>query len=204
MPKNKNTKTAPKTAPKNSTPATKKTKKPKKTADGGKSHVYKVNKKKLEQLKKARSAVRTGGKGSVRRKKKNIRKSSNANDQKLEQTLKKLNVRPIPEIEEANFFMDDKTVMRFTKPEVKHNMNANTIIVKGAHEQKPLQEVLPLIYDQLGKDQLGLLKELAEQYQQKEGEVKSDDLAGLENIQIPNDEEGEKKKEKKEKEEKED
>ena len=57
-----------------------------------------------EKLAKMASQVRTGGKGSVRRKKKAIHKTTTTDDKRLQNTLKRLGVNNIPAIEEVNLF----------------------------------------------------------------------------------------------------
>jgi nascent polypeptide-associated complex subunit beta len=61
---------------------------------------------------------RTGGKGSVRRKKKMIHKNPLGEDKKLKSALKRLNVQNMPAIEECNMFLEDNTVMHFSNPGV--------------------------------------------------------------------------------------
>ena len=60
---------------------------------------------------------RTGGKGSVRRKKKTMHKTATSDDKKLGSTLKKLGVTNIPAIEEVNLFTSDGKVIHFSNPE---------------------------------------------------------------------------------------
>jgi uncharacterized secreted protein with C-terminal beta-propeller domain len=62
------------------------------------------------------------GKGTPRRKVKKVHKSSGTDDKKLQTTLKKMNVQPIPGIEEVNMFKADGNVIHFSAPkgESKH------------------------------------------------------------------------------------
>merc|ERR1712146_154009 len=69
-----------------------------------------------EKLAKMAAQVRTGGKGSVRRKKKAIHKTTTTDDKRLQNTLKRLGVNNIPAIEEVNLFKDNGTVIHFTNP----------------------------------------------------------------------------------------
>ena len=69
-----------------------------------------------EKLAKMASQVRTGGKGSVRRKKKAIHKTTTTDDKRLQNTLKRLGVNNIPAIEEVNLFKDNGTVIHFNNP----------------------------------------------------------------------------------------
>jgi nascent polypeptide-associated complex subunit beta len=62
---------------------------------------------------------RTGGKGSVRRKKKTMHKTATSDDKKLGSTLKKLGVTNIPAIEEVNLFTSDGKVVHFSNPKGK-------------------------------------------------------------------------------------
>lgn len=91
-----------------------------------------------ERLMKMAGAVRTGGKGTMRRyvhcvsgcvhvgaqvptmstpnrKKKAVHKTTTTDDKRLQNTLKRLGVNTIPGIEEVNIFQDE-TVIHFTNP----------------------------------------------------------------------------------------
>jgi len=104
--------------------------------------------------------ARTGGKGSVRRKKKVVRKQTTHDDKRLKSQLSKLNVRDIPAIEEVNLFKDDGTVIHFASPKVQASIASNTYVVTGNAETKKLQELLPGIINQLGPDNLEDLKKI--------------------------------------------
>lgn len=61
--------------------------------------------------------IYAGGKGTVRRKVVRRTKASTAqDDKKLQTALKKLNVQPIPGVEEVNMFREDGNVLHFTAP----------------------------------------------------------------------------------------
>mmetsp|Transcript_5457 Transcript_5457/g.12872 ORF Transcript_5457/g.12872 Transcript_5457/m.12872 type:complete len:166 (+) Transcript_5457:299-796(+) len=106
----------------------------------------------------------TGGKGSVRRKKKVASRSAAAqSDAKLGTTLKKLGATNIPGIEEVNLFKEDGKVIHFVNPKVQASIGANTYIISGPSETKPLQELLPSIVSQLGMDNLSQLQSMAAQ-----------------------------------------
>jgi len=117
-----------------------------------------------EKLKKLQADVRIGGKGTMRRKHKVVRKSSGTDDKKLQATLKKLGVNPIQAIEEVNFFKEDGTVIHFNQPKVQANIHTNTYVVSGTAETRNLNELLPGILNQLGPESLANLKKLAESY----------------------------------------
>ena len=69
-----------------------------------------------DKLAKMKANVRTGGKHSVRRKKKVVKRRAGAGDQKLNSVLKRLNVNTIPGIDEVNMFKSDGTVIHFQQP----------------------------------------------------------------------------------------
>jgi nascent polypeptide-associated complex subunit beta len=58
----------------------------------------------------------SGGKGTVRRKIVRKAKPAAQDDKKLQAALKKLNVQPIPGVEEVNMFREDGNVLHFTAP----------------------------------------------------------------------------------------
>ncbi|GHP07173.1 nascent polypeptide-associated complex beta subunit [Pycnococcus provasolii] len=117
----------------------------------------------IEKLKRMASAVRTGGRGSVRRKKKAVHKTTSTDDKRLQNTLKRLGVNTIPGIEEVNIFKDE-TVIHFTNPKVQASIAANTYVVSGPSQTKKLQDLLPGIISQLGTDNLANLKKIAQEY----------------------------------------
>jgi nascent polypeptide-associated complex subunit beta len=111
----------------------------------------------------AAASTSTGGKGTVRRKKKAVTRSSPQNDAKLSAALKKLGATNIPGIEEVNLFKEDGKVIHFVNPKVQAAIAANTYIISGPSETKPLQDLLPSIVSQLGMENLSQLKSFAEQ-----------------------------------------
>lgn len=105
------------------------------------------------------ASATTGGKGAARRKKKAASRGSSAqSDVKLGQALKKLGATNIPGIEEVNLFKEDGKVIHFVNPKVQASIPANTYIVSGPSETKPLQELLPSIVSQLGMDNISQLQ----------------------------------------------
>nr|VDC65995.1 unnamed protein product [Brassica rapa] len=115
-----------------------------------------------EKLMKMANTVRTGGKGTVRRKKKAVHKTNTTDDKKLQSTLKRIGVNSIPAIEEVNIFKDD-VVIQFTNPKVQASIAANTWVVSGSPQTKKLEDILPQILSQLGPDNMDNLRKLAEQ-----------------------------------------
>ncbi|PRP87369.1 hypothetical protein PROFUN_01631 [Planoprotostelium fungivorum] len=119
----------------------------------------------VDKLNRLAAQVRTGGKGSVRRKKKAPHKATTTDDKKLQSTLKRLGVNPIQGIEEVNLFQEDDGVIHFKNPKVQASIAANTYVVSGNAEHKKLQDLLPGIINQLGPDNLAHLRKLAEGFQ---------------------------------------
>merc|ERR1712070_619742 len=128
----------------------------------------------VEKLQRMAGAVRTGGKGTVRRKKKAVHKTTSTDDKRLQSTLKRLGVNTIPGIEEVNIFKGDD-VIHFLNPKVQASIAANTYVVSGPSQTKKLQELLPSIINQLGPDNLANLKKIAEQYQGEAAATADDD-----------------------------
>ncbi|CAL9185037.1 unnamed protein product [Musa hybrid cultivar] len=91
----------------------------------------------VEKLMKMAGAVRTGGKGSMRRKKKAVHKTTTTDDKRLQSTLKRIGVNVIPAIEEVNIFKDD-LVIQFVNPKVQASIAANTWVVSGSPQTKNL------------------------------------------------------------------
>ncbi|KAD3338605.1 hypothetical protein R6Q59_026541 [Mikania micrantha] len=120
----------------------------------------------VEKLMKMAGAVRTGGKGSMRRKKKAVHKTTTTDDKRLQSTLKRIGVNSIPSIEEVNIFKDE-TVIQFLNPKVQASIGANTWVVSGSPQTKNLQDILPGILNHLGPDNLENLKKLAERIQKQ-------------------------------------
>ncbi|KAI0763093.1 NAC domain-containing protein [Trametes elegans] len=121
---------------------------------------------KLAKLQAQAASNRIGGKGTPRRKVVRKSKASTAqDDKKLQAALKKLNVQPIPGVEEVNMFREDGHVLHFSAPKVHAAVAANTFAVYGAGHVKELTELVPGILNQLGPDSLASLRKLAESYQ---------------------------------------
>lgn len=119
-------------------------------------------------LERYQKAAQTGGKGTPRRKVKrtnNNSKNSTADDKKLQNALKKLNVQPIQGIEEVNMFKEDGNVIHFSAPKVHAAVPSNTFAIYGNGEEKELTQLVPGILNQLGPESLASLRKLAESYQ---------------------------------------
>ena len=120
-----------------------------------------MNANKIKKLQQNAEQVRTGGKGTARRKKKVVHKTAANDDKKLQSNLKKLSVTNIPGIEEVNMIKDDGTVIHFNNPKVQASVPANTFSITGNSENKQITEMLPGILNQLGAESLTHLKKLA-------------------------------------------
>lgn len=99
------------------------------------------NAEKLAKLQRMAAGVRTGGKGSVRRKSKKARTALPVDDKRLQSTLKKLQLSQLPGIEEVNIIRDNNTFISFASPKVQAHISANTYVVSGTTETKPLSEL---------------------------------------------------------------
>ncbi|KAK0413179.1 hypothetical protein QR680_006645 [Steinernema hermaphroditum] len=89
-----------------------------------------------DKLAKLQEAVRTGGPGTQRRKKKIVRRDPGADDQKVKTTLKKLGCAPVGAIDEVNMIKDDGSILHFTGPKVQAAVAANTFSVAGSPQCK--------------------------------------------------------------------
>jgi len=114
-----------------------------------------------EKLSKLSSQVRIGGKGTARRKKKVVHRTATTDDKKLQNSLKKLTVNPIPGIEEVNMIKDDGTVIHFNNPKVQASLAANTFAITGQAESKRIADMVPGILSQLRAENFSHLKQLA-------------------------------------------
>ncbi|OUS41970.1 NAC domain-domain-containing protein [Ostreococcus tauri] len=117
----------------------------------------------VDKLQRLAGAVRTGGKGSMRRKKKAVHKSVSNDDKRLQSVIKKMGMNAIPGIQEVNIFHTD-TVTHFVSPKVQAAVHANAYVVSGHSETKHLEDILPNIVSQLGPENLANLKKMADQY----------------------------------------
>lgn len=90
-----------------------------------------------EQLQMHVAGVRTGGKGSVRRKRKVVHKSASGDDKRVMQTLQHLpHFTPLSGIEEANIFLKNGEVIHFENPKVCASQEAATTSISGHCETK--------------------------------------------------------------------
>ncbi|KAF6010412.1 hypothetical protein HII13_003186 [Brettanomyces bruxellensis] len=134
---------------------------------------------KLAKLRK-QSARRVGG---SRVKSRRSQKSEEGDDTKLQNALKKLDAQVMTGIEEANFFKQDGTVLHFNKVGVQAAPMYNTYTFNGFAQKKSITELVPGILPQLGAENLRVLQQIAEQYQQRKNaekqEEKDEDIPDL-------------------------
>ena len=119
---------------------------------------------KISRLQAQAKNVRMGGKGTARRKKKTVHKTSVTDEKKLQQCLKKVGVNAIPGIEEVNMIKEDGKVLHFSNPKVQAALSSNTFTVSGAAEEKPIAEMLPSLIQHLvgnQQDMANLMKNYA-------------------------------------------
>jgi len=117
-------------------------------------------------LERLASEVRTGGKGSVRRKKKVVHKTTSPADAQLTSALRALpGFRPLDRIEEANLFVTDGTVLHFTNPRVLASVEANTMAISGRCQNKKLTDLFPSILPQMGMENLAKVAQMLESHE---------------------------------------
>ncbi|CAF0890315.1 unnamed protein product [Didymodactylos carnosus] len=115
---------------------------------------FQLNKEKMKKLAENANAIKIGGKGTPRRKKKIIHRPPNADDKKLQGSLKKLAANNIQGIEEVNMFKDNGEVIHFSNPKVQASLSSNTFAISGQSDTKSLTDMLPSIISQLGADNI--------------------------------------------------
>ncbi|CAF0986644.1 unnamed protein product [Rotaria sordida] len=150
-----------------------------------------MNQKKLKELAESANAIKIGGKGTARRKKKIIHRPANVDDKKLQSSLKKLAANNIPGIEEVNLFKDNGEVIHFANPKVQASLGSNTFAISGASDTKSLQDMLPTIMSQMGMSaDAGLASELGRRKLGSHGEQQQpgDGQTGTTNEQEGDDE----------------
>jgi nascent polypeptide-associated complex subunit beta len=101
-----------------------------------------IDQEKLAKLQRMAAGVRTGGKGSVRRKKKAVHKAAPTDDKRLQSTLKRLQLNVLPGIEEVSIIRENGTMIHFKNPKVQAQISANTYVVSGTAETKPLTDMM--------------------------------------------------------------
>jgi nascent polypeptide-associated complex subunit beta len=106
--------------------------------------------------------ARDGGKGTERRKQKNLPKPA-VDDKAIKGLYKRLGVQPIQQIDEVNMFKDDGSILHFANPEVHFNYQNHVVVVSGDNQTMTAKDLLPDIIAQLGPKQMHLLQDLISQ-----------------------------------------
>lgn len=88
-------------------------------------------------LQKQAGAVRTGGKGTQRRKKKVVRKNQVADDKRLQQTIKRLGGTTLKEVDEVQMFKDDGTVLVFKQAKLQAAPQSNACAASPSLSSSP-------------------------------------------------------------------
>ncbi|KAK1427056.1 hypothetical protein QVD17_15738 [Tagetes erecta] len=112
----------------------------------------------VEKLMKMAGAVRTRGKGSMRRKKKAVHKATTTDDKRLQITLKRIGVMQYPQSRKLTCL---RMKLSFT------SIGANTWVVSGSPQTKKLQDILPEILNHLSPDNLDNLRNIVERFQKQ-------------------------------------
>ena len=87
--------------------------------------------------------VRTGGKGSWRRKAKRTPKGGNHEGQKVWAAALRSGCREFGELDSASMIVEgQEEAVFFSKPQLALDMRSNTFVLMGTAEKKPMQEVL--------------------------------------------------------------
>ena len=116
--------------------------------------------------------MKTGGRGSWRRKVKKAQKNGNQNGIKVWLAAQRLGCREFGELDSASIIIQgSEEAISFQKPELAFNMHANTYVIKGKAEKKPIVEVLT---DLISGMDLSGLKKPAEEAKDDLGDVPAD------------------------------
>ena len=85
--------------------------------------------------------------------------------------------KSIPDIEEVNFFHDDKTVLHIRKPLIHYAFKDAFVVCQGTTTTKNLKDMMPEIMKQCGSQQMEAIKEIMAGAQQttKAGAEESDE-----------------------------
>ena len=112
--------------------------------------------------------LKLGGKGSQKKKKIVVHKSSAVQNKQVTAIAKKAGAKNIGECAEINVFKDDNTVLHFSKPKLEYSLKEKASFITGNPETKSIKDLLPNILKQLGPKQLNFIKEYAETLQKQD------------------------------------
>jgi nascent polypeptide-associated complex subunit beta len=89
------------------------------------------------------AGTKTGGKGSFRRPQKRVAQSSAAEGEKVWQAALRQGCRNLGDVDSITMILDGQTdALSFKKAELAMDMKANTYVIKGTPEKKPLADVV--------------------------------------------------------------
>lgn len=142
-----------------------------------------VDQEKLAKLQKLSANNKVGG--TRRKMTKKAGSTGGKDDTKLQAQLAKFKAVTIDNVEEANFFKSDGTVMHFNKVGIQTAPQHNTTVFYGIPQEKSLQELFPGIIPQLGAESINALTQLAAQLQTAQQEGTGASLTNKENEDIP-------------------
>lgn len=113
-----------------------------------------IDQEKLAKLQKLSANNKVGGTRRKLTKKTGSASGANKDDTQLQAQLAKLRAVTIDNVEEANFFKADGSVLHFNKVGVQVAPQHNTSVFYGLPQEKQLQELFPNIIPQLGQESI--------------------------------------------------
>ncbi|CDO93802.1 unnamed protein product [Kluyveromyces dobzhanskii CBS 2104] len=125
-----------------------------------------IDQEKLAKLQKLSANNKVGG---TRRKFAKKTGTSSKDDSKLQDQLQKLRAVTVDNVQQANFFKDDGSVLHFSKVGVQVAPQHNTSVFYGIPQEKSLQELFPDIIPQMGAEAINALTQMASQMQSAQG-----------------------------------
>jgi nascent polypeptide-associated complex subunit beta len=132
---------------------------------------------------------RTGGKGSWRRKAKKAPHGGNQEGQKLWAAAQSHQCRDFGELDSAAIIVkDSEEAFAFTKPELIANTVANTYLLKGEPQKKPIVEVLTEFLSSMDLSKLGKGVPAAETVPDDLGEIPEGVDFGNPEAEVPSEE----------------
>ena len=111
-----------------------------------------------EKLRGKLGDVRTGGKGSVRRKTRSAHPNAAAADAKVLGFLNKMRAQPLQGVDEVSMIHNDGNMTVFQNPKFYAAAHANTFAVQGPSRTRNMEEMLPMLMKQLGVENMDQLK----------------------------------------------
>ena len=126
----------------------------------------------------AREKLKAKFAGNVRRKKKPSA-AVVSDDKKLHGYFKRIGATPLPQIEEVNIFLKNGEVTHFNAPRMQAALSANTFVVNGPSETKPLHAFLPRIMPHLSPENMAALKQLMQMQQAASAGAADSDVPDL-------------------------